>query len=116
MSHGPVPAATAGDAPPATTTPPANATAAPHSTIACLVRRSRDRTVMANLPSWCVWSGCGAGHRVARLGHAVRHGGAAPEVERERHRCAVVDRGEEGGGQGDVVVGVVRCECGAELL
>src|ERR1700730_8324677 len=51
MSHGPVPAAAAGDMPPVTTAPPASARAAPHRTIACLVRRSRDRTVvMENLP------------------------------------------------------------------
>src|SRR5215469_5897171 len=74
MSHGPVVAAAAGDMLPATT-PPATATAALHSAIACRARRSRDPTVIMSLPfvgcqrakkSWLVpaaflhghWSSC----------------------------------------------------------
>src|SRR5215472_4058054 len=50
MSHGPVPAAAAGDMLPATTTPPATTTATLNSVIACRARRSRDHKLMVNLP------------------------------------------------------------------
>src|ERR1700738_1754693 len=89
MSHGPVPAAAAGDVPPVTTAPPASATAAPHRIIACLVSRSRDRTVMENFLSLVRWtSDCGDGPLVVGAvvrcphdgGRAVR--GAAGAVQR----------------------------------